>query len=105
MISYRPQPYAPRMSQAVVAPAAPVLPAPSAIAPSGAPVPEGILWTALAGAAAYTAIQTGMRTKGFNSVLGWAGGIAAGLGALVGLTGILAPSAARTLPFRWYWVA
>lgn len=103
MISYRPAAYAPRLAQAAILPSANAISPPVVSTGSGAPVPEGILWTALAGAAAYAAIQTGMRTKGFNSVLGWAGGIAAGLGALVGLTGILAPSAARTFPVRWYW--
>jgi hypothetical protein len=91
------------MAQAVVAPAAVVSPSVVAASPSGIAFPEGILWTALATAASYAAIQTGIRTKGFNSVVGWAGGVAAGLGALVGLAGILAPSAARSLPVRWYW--
>lgn len=100
MIAYRQQAWKPNLAQVT-----PVLPAPGTMAPSGAPVPEGLLWTALAAAASYAAIQTGMRTKGFNSVLGWAGGIAAGLGALVGLTGVVAPSTARNLPVRWYWNA
>lgn len=30
--------------------------------------------------------------------------VGAGLAALVGLTGILAPSTARTFPIRWYWI-
>ena len=84
MISYQPPVYRPRLSQAVVvpavAPAAPVVSVPDA----GVPFPEGIFWTAIAGAAA------------------WAGGIGAGLAALTGLTGILVPSVSRSLPLRWY---
>lgn len=73
--------------------------------PVSIPAAESLIWTALSAAAAYGAIRTGIRETGFNRVAGYAGGIAAGLAALVGLTGILAPSAARTLPVRWYWVA
>lgn len=103
MISYKPATWRPGMAQGVLTPAAVVSPPVVAASPAGVAFPEGILWTALAAAASYAAIQTGMRTKGFNSVLGWAGGVAAGLGALVGVTGLLAPNAARSLPVRWYW--
>ncbi len=105
MIAYRPIPYhQQRLAQAIVAPA-PVVTAPASVAAStGAPVPEGLLWTALAGAAAWGSIRTGMREKGFVQIAGYAGGVAAGLAALLGLTGVLAPSAARTLPVRWYWL-
>lgn len=92
MMAYRPP--APRMSQAVAPAVVPVT--------TTEAFPESILWTGLAAAAAYAGIRTGMREKGLGSVAGWAGGVAAGLAALVGLTGILAPSTARTLPLRWY---
>lgn len=96
MISYRPAAYTPRqLAQGVISPAV--------VSTGGSSTPiEGLLWTALAGAASYAAIQTGMRTKGFNSVVGWTGGIAAGLAAVIGLAGVVAPSAARMLPVRWY---
>lgn len=98
----------PRMAQAIIAPA-PVVAAPS-VAPTtpsalaGAPVPEGLFWTALAAAASYAALRTGMRETGFTSIVGWTGGVAAGLAAILGLTGIVAPTAARNFPVRWYWV-
>lgn len=78
--------------------------APVAAAPATMPVafPEGIIWTGLAAAASYAAIRTGMKEKGLVSAAGWAGGIAAGLAALIGLTGILAPNVARGFPVRWY---
>ena len=108
MYSYAP----PRRLAQVVVPAAPAVAAPVVAPPSpsplaGAPVPEGLFWTALAGAAAWGAIRTGVRPKEstFMRAVGWGGGIAAGLAALVGLTGILSPATARTLPVRWYWVA
>lgn len=66
---------------------------------------ESLFWTALSAAASYAAIRTGIRESGFARIAGWAGGIAAGLAALVGLTGVVAPTAARTLPVRWYWGA
>lgn len=103
MFTYRPPAYHPRMAQ-VVAPAVTTV-APINGVTAGMPIPEGILWTAVSAAAAWAAIRTGMREKGLPSVAGWAGGVAAGLAALLGLTGVLAPSAARTFPFRWYWVA
>lgn len=102
MISYQPPVYRPRLSQAVVvpavAPAAPVVTVPDA----GVGFPEGIFWTAIAGAAAWAAIDTARRTTGFKSVAAWAGGIGAGLAALTGLTGILVPNVSRNLPIRWY---
>jgi hypothetical protein len=61
-----------------------------------------MFWTSLAGAAAWAAIETGRRTTGVKSVAAWAGGIAAGLAALTGLAGVLAPSVSRSLPIRWY---
>lgn len=104
MISYQPPVYRPRLSQAVVVPAvgpaAPIVAVPDAGMNVG--FPEGIFWTAVAGAAAWAAITTARQTTGFKSVAAWAGGIGAGLAALTGLTGILAPSVSRTLPIRWY---
>jgi hypothetical protein len=99
MIGYQPPVYRPRLSQAVIVPAAatPVVSTP--VAPG---FPEGIFWTAIAGAAAWAAISTARQTTGFKSVAAWAGGIGAGLAALTGLTGILAPSVSRSLPLRWY---
>jgi hypothetical protein len=103
MYNFSPPVYHPRMSQAIVAPAV----VPSSAGPMGAPVPEGLFWTALAAGASWAAIQTGMRKseKTFTRVAGWSGGVAAGLAALIGLAGVLAPSAARTFPVRWYWTA
>jgi len=102
MISYQPPVYRPRLSQAVVvpavAPAAPVVSVPDA----GVPFPEGIFWTAIAGAAAWASIATAQRQTGWKSAAAWAGGIGAGLAALTGLTGILVPSVSRSLPLRWY---
>lgn len=104
MYNFRPLPYRPQISQAIVTPVAPTVVTPSVVS-AGAPVPEGLFWTALAGAAAWAAIRTGLREKESTVVraAGWAGGVAAGLAALVGLTGVLSPAAARTLPVRWYW--
>lgn len=106
MIAHRPVFPHQHLSQPVIT-SAPVVaaPSPAASAVSGAPVPEGLLWTALAAAAAWASIRTGMREKGFPSYAGYAGGVAAGLGALLGLAGVVAPSAARSLPVRWYWTA
>jgi hypothetical protein len=99
MISYQPPAYRPRLSQGVIVPAAaPVVTSP-VVGPS---FPEGLFWTALAGAAAWAAITTARQTTGFKSVAAWAGGIAAGLAALTGLTGVLAPNVSRNLPIRWY---
>ncbi len=93
MIAYRPAAYtAPQLAQTIV----------PAVGTTGAPVIEGLLWTGLAGAASYAAIRTGMREKGFTSVVGWAGGVAAGLAALIGLAGIVSPNTGRLLPVRWY---
>ena len=110
MINYRPPAYAPRLAQAVVGPAvvapAPVVTSPVASATEGAPVPTGLFWTAVAGAAAWASIATATnpRSSTLLKVAGWVGGVGAGLGALLGLTGVVAPSTARTFPaFRWYW--
>lgn len=95
MIAYRPAAYtAPQLAQTIVTPADSTV--------GGAPVPQGLLWTALAGAASYAAIRTGMREKGFKSIVGWTGGVAAGLAALIGLAGIVSPNTGRLLPIRWY---
>jgi hypothetical protein len=103
MIAYRPAPvqyqYHPRLSQVVVPAASPAV----VSTPTGAPLPEGLLWTALAAAASWAAIETAKNSKGFKQVAAWAGGIAAGLAALTGITGILAPNVARGLPIRWYY--
>lgn len=101
MIAYR-QVWNPHLGQVVT----PVVSTPVVSTPavSGAPVPEGLFWTTVAGAAAWAAIRTGMKEKGLVSLAGWVGGVGAGLAALTGLTGLVAPSAARTLPVRWYWV-
>ena len=101
------EPYRPRMAQTIVAPAAPVVTSPAPAVPVPTTMTESLVWTALAAGASYAAIQTAMRkdTKPAAKVAGWAGGVAAGLLALTGLTGILAPTAARSLPVRWYWVA
>ena len=107
MIAYRPAQiqaqYRPRLAQAVVVPAA-VEPTSIVPTPSGSPFPEGLLWTALAAAASWASIQTAQNTTGFKQVAAWAGGIAAGLAALTGITGLVAPSVARGLPLRWYYV-
>ena len=104
MIAYRPAPY-PRMAQAIVAPGPIVTtPAPAASVTAGAPVPEGLFWTAVAGTAAYAGILTATREKGWKSAAGWVGGVAAGLAALAGLAGVVAPKYASTFPVRWYWV-
>lgn len=104
MYDYRPLAYRPRFGQAVVT-TAPAVVAPAPVA-SPTIVPEGLLWTALASAASWAAIRTGLRAKESTlvRVAGWGGGVAAGLVALAGVAGLLAPSAARTLPVRWYWV-
>lgn len=105
MINYRPPAYAPRLAQAVIAPA-PVVTSPAAAATEGAPVPTGLFWTAVAGAATYASLATAMnpRSSTFMKVVGWVGGVGAGLGTLLGITGIVAPQTARTFPaFRWYW--
>lgn len=102
MIAYRPAPvqYRPRLSQVVV----PAAVETAAVVPAaGAPFPEGLLWTALAAAASWASIQTAQNTKGFKQVAAWAGGIAAGLAALTGLAGVVAPNVARGLPIRWYY--
>lgn len=99
MIGYQPPQYRPRLSQAVVVPASA---APVVSTSSGPAFPEGIFWTAIAGAAAWAAIDTARRTQGWKSAAAWAGGIGAGLAALTGLTGILVPSVSRNLPIRWY---
>lgn len=106
MYGYQPLPYRPQMAQAVVLPSSPVSPAVVSPAASTSIVPEGLLWTALAGGAAWAAIRTGLRSKESTlvRVAGWGGGVAAGLVALSGLVSALAPSAARNLPVRWYWV-
>lgn len=103
MIAYRPG-WQPSMAQAIVSPGIVTSgPAPSSSPVSGAPVPEGLFWTAVAGAAAYAGIYTGMKEKGgVVKWAGWIGGVGAGLAALAGLTSVLAPSAARQLPIRWY---
>jgi hypothetical protein len=105
MIQYK-QAWRPHMGQAVVTPVTPVVAAsaPASAPLAGAPVPEGLFWTAVAAAASWASIQTALDKKGVASIAGWVGGVGAGLAALAGLTGILAPSAARTLPIRWYWV-
>jgi len=108
MYDYRfPQQQYRRMAQVAVPVTAPVVAAPPAsVVPAGAPVPEGLFWTALAGAASYAAIQTATR-KGESTwvrAAGWAGGVAAGLAALTGLAGVVAPSYAKSFPVRWYWV-
>lgn len=100
MVPYQPPAFRPRMAQVVVPAVTPVVSTPSGVA-----FPEGLFWTALAGAASVAGISTGMREKGLLSVIGWAGGIAAGLAALTGLTGVVAPTAARSLPLRWYFTA
>lgn len=108
MIAHRPT-WQPNMGQAVVTPVTPVTTpvvttAPGTVVP-GTPVPEGLFWTAVAGAAAYAGIYTGIKEKkGFVKYVGWVGGVGAGLAALAGLTSVLAPSAARQLPIRWYFM-
>lgn len=106
MIAYR-QAWHPNLAQIVtpvVSPAV-VSTAPVSSPVSGAPVPEGLFWTAVAGAAAYAGIYTGMKEKGgVVKWAGWIGGVGAGLAALAGLTGVLAPSTASRLPIRWFWV-
>lgn len=102
MIAFQPPVYRPRLSQAVVLPT-PIADAAVVAAPStGMGFPEGIFWTAIAGAAAWAAIDTARRTQGWKSAAAWAGGIGAGLAALTGLTGILVPNVSRNLPIRWY---
>jgi len=107
MNAYRPAPLRPPAWRPPAGLARPVVMAQDVVTTPVAPVaiPEGLIWTALAGAAAYAGIRTGMRESGLASVAGWAGGIAAGLAALIGLTGILAPTAARGFPIRWYFVS
>jgi uncharacterized membrane protein YjjB (DUF3815 family) len=104
MIAYRPAPtqyqYHPRLAQVVVPAAAPVVSA----GPTGSAFPEGLLWTALAAAAAWASYQTTQNTTGFKQVAAWAGTLAAGLAAVTGITGLVAPSVARGLPLRWYYV-
>lgn len=107
MIAYRPAHYYPRMAQAIVAPGPIVTtpaPAPASSVTAGAPVPEGLFWTAVAGTAAYAGILTATREKGWKSAAGWVGGVAAGLAALAGLAGVVAPKYASSFPVRWYWV-
>lgn len=101
MIAYRPPQYHPGLAQVVVPAAAPAVVSTTA----GTPFPQGLLWTALAAAAAWAAIETARdpRTKGFKQVAAWAGGVAAALAALTGITSVVAPSVAPTLPFRWYY--
>src|SRR6185436_6298069 len=83
-VAFQPPAYRPaRLAQAV-----PILADEPVIQPPL--VPEGIIWTSLAAAASYASIYTATHTdKGFLKVAGWAGGVAAGLAALIGLTGIL----------------
>ena len=99
MIAHRPT-WQPNMGQAVLTPG-PAVSTPGTIVP-GTPVPEGLFWTAVAGAAAWAGIYTGLQAKGVVKYAGWVGGIGAGLAALAGLTTVLAPNAARQLPIRWY---
>jgi hypothetical protein len=109
MIAYRPAQiqaqyqYHPRLAQGVIVPTAVQ---PTSIVPTqtGSPLPEGLLWTALAAAASWASIQTAQNTTGFKQVAAWAGGIAAGLAALTGIAGVIAPNVARGLPLRWYYV-
>lgn len=105
MVPYRHPAFRPALRQAIVTPVAPVT-TPALTVPSApsAPLIESLFWTALASAAAWASIRTGMREQGFAKAAGWAGGVAAGLVALTGLAGILAPTAARALPVRWYFV-
>jgi hypothetical protein len=99
MHAYRTQ-YRPHIAQAIVAPGPVVTtPAPS----SGMPAPEGLVWTAVAAAASYAGILTATREKGWKSAAGWVGGVAAGLAALAGLVGVVAPTYNK-FPVRWYWV-
>lgn len=105
MIAYHPPAYRPRMAQIVGPGDAPLGPLVTTAPAAGPSLPEGLLWTALAGAASWAAIQTGRNTKGFKSVAAWAGGVAAGLAALTGLAGVVAPKAARGFPIRWYFNA
>lgn len=102
-VAFQPPAYRPTYLGQVVVPPAPVVETPKTVPVT---VPEGIVWTALAAAAAYASIYTATHSKeGLLKVAGWAGGIAAGLAALTGATGLLAPTVARTFPIRWYWVA
>ena len=103
MNAYRPAAYRPTQYRAPFMAQVPAV-VQTAPVPATAPmaIPEGLLWTSLAAAAAYAGIRTGMKEKGFLSVVGWAGGIAAGLAALTGLTGVIAPTVARGFPIRWY---
>jgi hypothetical protein len=96
MINYAPPAIRHRLAQEVV---------PVSGSPIVSPAVEGALWTALAASAAWAAIATGRREKGFKSVAAWAGGIASGVAALVGVTNILAPTVARTFPVRLNWMA
>jgi len=107
MIAHRPTWQ--NMGQAIVTPV--VGPAVVTSAPAsssgtvvpGTPVPAGLFWTAVMGAAAYAGIRTGLKDKTYVKYVGWVGGVGAGLAAVAGLTSLLAPDYARTLPIRWYY--
>lgn len=104
MIAYRQQAWKPNLSQAVVVPSSAGITdirQATGVTTVGSPV-QGLLWTTVASAAAYAAIRTAMREKGFASIAGYVGGIGAGLAALMGLIGIVSPATAQTIPVRWY---
>lgn len=101
MYPYAPPIRPPRMAQTLVSTSPGVISTPGA--PESGPSLQGLLWTSLAAAASYAAIRTGIREKGFTRVVGWSGGVAAGLAGLVGLVGLISPSTTRTLPVRWWY--